>query len=153
MCLKREQAPSTRHFFVAQLIFNAVFEKDVGCINEIAKRIDGAVPDADERDQFANILGDALDDVMDFPLQDLVVYVDDPAIVAIAKALIYIALEPVGKSVSKRKDREKALGIVLSRIGGNKNKPVRETELLEYVEPEWLTGLPETAPTEVNTKE
>lgn len=144
---KRETANTVQNFFVAQLIFNAVFEKDVGAINEIVKRIDGAVPDSESRDEYANLLGDALEDIMDFQSpNELMIYPDDPAIVAIAKVLLWISMESVGKSVTKRKDREKALQMVLSRVGGNKSKPVKEAEILEYTEPEWLKGLP--TPTE-----
>ncbi len=140
---KRETTGDTRTFFLYTLIFNAVFEADVGCINEIVKRIDGAVPDSEERDSYANILGDALEDIMDFPKSEVMtIYPEDPAIVAIAKVLLGISMYPVGKNVGKRKDREKALQIVLTRVGGNKSKPTQEVELLEYTEPDWLKGLP-----------
>lgn len=140
---KRETANTVQNFFIAQLVFNAVFEKDVGAINEIVKRIDGAVPDSENRDEYANLLGDALEDIMDYSSpQELMIYPDDPAIIAIAKVLLWISMESAGKSVSKRKDREKALQMVLSRVGGNKSKPVKETEVLEYTEPDWLKTLP-----------
>ena len=68
----------TKTEVVCTLIYNAVFgsvaearagifNPDIGLMEEIIKRVDGSVPDAKERENFANIIGEALDDVMELP--------------------------------------------------------------------------------------
>lgn len=141
--LLREQAPNTAVFFCCNLIFQSVFEKDIGMINQIAKRVDGAVPDQDERYMFANLLGDAIDDVMmNPPGERNWVHPEDLTIIALAKVVIWIACSAAGGAVNKRKDREKAIELVLERTGGRKSKPTSEQIKLEYVEPDWMKPLP-----------
>lgn len=140
----REKATNARTFFACSVIFNAVFDLDIGCISQIATRIDGTVPLENERDKCANLVGDAIEDVMNYEdMEAMSVSASDIAIIAIAKAMVYIAIQPVGKNTSLKKDREKALDIVLNRIGGRKSEPVREDHVLTYVEPDWMKGLPD----------
>lgn len=140
----REKATNARTFFACSIIFNAVFDLDIGCISQIAIRVDGTVPLENERDKCANLVGDAIEDVMNYEdSASMQVLASDLAIIALAKAMIYIAIQPVGKNTSLKKDREKALDIVLNRIGGRKSEPVKEDHVLTYVEPDWMKGLPD----------
>lgn len=140
----REKATNARTFFACSMIFNAVFDLDIGCINQIAIRIDGTIPLEGERDSCANLIGDAIEDVMSYEnMSDMNVNASDIAVIALAKAMIYIAIQPIGKNISLKKDREKALDIVLNRIGGRKSEPTKEDHVLTYVEPDWMKGLPD----------
>lgn len=140
----REEAPNVRTQFVASLICNAVFEMDVDAIAQIAERIDGGVPEKGHRDGYANILGNALEDVMDCPTgPSQLVYETDPAIIAVAKVLLYVAMRPCGGNPAKKRERAKAIEIVLKRTGGKRLEPVREAVTVDYIEPEWMNSLPE----------
>ena len=142
----REKAANVRSFFGAQLIFNAVFEQDIGAIFQIAERIDGAVPTKEKREMFANLVGDALEDVMDMPISERVnINPEDVTIIAIAKVILYISMQSAGSNVQKRKDRQKAIEMVLKRTGGKRTEPVKEAVKLDYVEPEWMQQLPESS--------
>lgn len=139
----RETARNARHYFAARLICNAVFEQDIDILNEIVKRIDGAVPDKDDRTLFANLLGDAIEDVLDRETADqMSLDPDDPTIIALAKVVVWMAVRSVGNNVQAKKDRHKAASIVLDRTGGKRSEPVRDVVKLDYVEPDWMKGLP-----------
>lgn len=136
----RERAPNAKCYFAAQLIFCAVFETDIGCIQQVVERVDGTIPEEGERDKFANIFGDALDDVLELDnVEQLRIFPQDPCIIAIAKATYSISVCPVGKNVNKKKDRQKAIEMILKRTGGRKSEPTRETKVIEYVDPEWMS--------------
>ena len=139
----REHSRNARAFFGTSLIANAVFDMDIGLIEQIANRIDGTVPEKGERDKFANLIGNAIDDVLDMEkAEQLAVQPDDTTIIAIAKAVIYIATAPVGNNPSKRKERQKAVDLILNRTGGKRIEPVKDAMRLEYVEPDWMNALP-----------
>lgn len=143
MMRMREESENARAYFAASLIYNAVFEKDIQAINQIVWRIDGTAPRTAERKDYANIFGDALDDVLDYDRGDqMKVYPDDLCIVAMAKVVIYIALQPVGFNVAKRKDQQTAIDMVLTRTQGRKTEPTKLLDQAEYVAPEWMR-LPE----------
>lgn len=139
-----DRSYNAKAFWGAMLICNAILpEPDIGLIEEIVKRIDGAVPDKKDRDKAANLVGDALEDVMSYPrAQQISINGDDPTIIAIAKALVYLSSSFVGKNPTKRKDRQKATEIILNRMGGRRSEPVREVVTLEYVDPDWMGSLP-----------
>lgn len=139
----REQALSARQYFAARLICNGVFEQDIDIIAEIVKRIDGTVPDKEDRKLFANLLGDAIEDVLDRQTADqMAIDPDDPTIIAIAKVVVWLSLRSVGANVQQKKDRQKAVNMVLNRTGGKRSAPVKEAVKLDYVEPDWMKGLP-----------
>lgn len=128
--------------FCCTLIVNAIFETDISAIKEIATRIDGTVPSDKERNKFANIVGDAIEDIMEYTDgSQLKIMPDDITIIAIAKAVYYLATKQVGKNAAARKDRQQAIEMILSRTGGRKTEPVHEVTKLEYVEPEWMHAL------------
>lgn len=140
----KDKALRARTYFCASLIYNAIFETDIAAIKEIAQRIDGTIPMENERDKFANIVGDAIEDIMEYQSsEDLRVYPDDIVVIALAKAVYYLATREVGKNAAARKDRQQAIEMILTRVGGRKTEPVRETMTLEYVEPDWMHQLPE----------
>lgn len=139
-----EVAENVKQYTVASMIFNAVFELDVDLIRTIALRIDGTVPAENERTGFANILGDAIDDVLSYPRVDQTKIVPtDPPIIAMAKALTYIATQPAGSNYAKRKERNLAAQMILERTGGRKIEPTRLNLETVYTDPEWLQ-LPES---------
>ena len=130
---------NVKQYTVNSLIFNAVFEWDVDLIRTIALRIDGTVPSENERESYANILGDAIEDVLSYPLNEqLNVHEYDTPVIAMAKALIYVASQPVGGNYAKRKERNLAAQMILERTGGRKVEPTRPQLETVYVEPEWM---------------
>lgn len=139
-----QTASNVRGMWGAGLVFNAVFDRDMGCIKQIAERIDGPVPDRKERDGFANILGDAIEDVLDYPAaEQTTVNQDDLGIIAVAKAVVYVSMMPVGNNVQLKKDRQSAVEMVLKRVGGKRMEPVKQLVMPEYVDPDWMPRLPE----------
>lgn len=135
----REVATNAKQYTVNSMIFNAVAEKDVDLIRTIALRIDGTVPEEDKREGYANIFGDALEDVLEMPLSDqLNIKSYDPPVIAMAKALVYIGTQPCGSNYAKRKERNLAAQMILERCGGRKVQPTRPELTVEYVEPEWM---------------
>lgn len=142
---RRENARNTRHLLAAELVYNAVFNADVGLIDQIAKRIDGQTPTSKERKSYANYLGNALDVVLDLPAEEeyLNLYVDDPAIIALAKACVFVAMRPDNGNFQKRKEKHTAVDIIFNRTGGRKVEPVREALEEKYIDPDWLDVLPE----------
>lgn len=140
----RDKAANVKSYWGATLIFNAVFEKDIGCILQIADRVDGSIPDEKDRERFANIVGNAIDDVMQLTTaEQMTITPNDLAIIAIAKVLVFLSMEPAGKNVQQRKDRQKAIEMVLKRTGGKKTAPVAESTKIHYVDPVWMQSLPQ----------
>lgn len=135
----REIATNAKQYTVASMIFNAVFEQDVDLIRTIALRIDGTVPEESKRAGYANILGDAIEDVLSYEQAvQLQVTPLDPPIIAMAKALVYIGTQPCGSNYAKRKERNLAAQMILERTGGRKVQPTALHVTTEYVEPEWM---------------
>lgn len=135
----REIATNAKQYTVASMIFNAVFETDVDLIRTIALRIDGTVPEESKRDGYANLLGDAIEDVLSYEhaVQLEVTPLDSP-IIAMAKALVYIGTQPCGSNYAKRKERNLAAQMILERTGGRKVQPTMAQIETRYVEPEWM---------------
>lgn len=138
----REHAAGVKAYTVNSMVFNAVFETDVELIRTIALRIDGTVPEEEKREGYANILGNALEDVLSYDRKDLLsVTPDDPAVIAMAKVVVYKATQPVGSNPAARRDRNMAAQMLLERTGGRKVAPVKPLLETTYVEPDWM-GLP-----------
>ena len=135
----RESAQNAKSWTVNSMIFNAVFELDVELIKTIVTRVDGTVPDEGKREGYANLIGDAINDVLesDSPAQ-LKVYPDDPPIIAMAKVLVHVASQPAGGNYTKRKERNLATTMILERTGGRKVEPTKPMIEAKYVEPEWM---------------
>ena len=139
VALGRERSHNARGFLVDCMFFNAVIEKDVDLIKTLATRIDGTVPEEDKRDGFANILGDALEDVLSYEQPQLLsVSSEDSPIIAMAKVLVYVAACPVGNNVQARKSRNLAAQMILERTGGRKTSPTKHQLETVYVQPLWM---------------
>lgn len=139
----RETACDARGYTVNSMIFNAVFEMDVDLIKTIATRVDGTVPDENSRSGYANLLGDAIEDVLSYSSKDMMTVVpSDPPIIAMAKVLVYVATKQAGTNYMARKERNLASQMILERTGGRKVAPTRLALETKYVEPEWM-GLPD----------
>lgn len=135
----REVATNAKQYTVASMIFNAVFEQDVDLIRTIALRIDGTVPEESKRDGYANLLGDAIEDVLSYEQAvQLQVTPGDSPIIAMAKALVFIGTQPCGTNYAKRKERNLAAQMILERTGGRKVQPTMAQIETQYVEPEWM---------------
>lgn len=138
----RTTAPSARTAFVVSTMTNAIFDLDIGLISEIVKRIDGSAPQKGDMDGYSNLFSDALEDVLDYTQTDqMSVFPDDPPIIALAKATVAIALHDPGKNMQARKDRQRAVQMVLDRVEGRRAEPAKPSELPEYRDADWL-GLP-----------
>lgn len=138
----RESAPNAKVYTINGMIFNAVFELDVDLIKTIVMRIDGTVPEEGKREGFANILGDAIEDVLSYDSKEMLKVVpSDPPVIAMAKVLIYVATQPAGNNFAKRKERNLASQMILERTGGRKVQPAKPLLETAYVEPDWM-GLP-----------
>ena len=139
----RVNAPTARTAFVASTICQAIFDLDVGLISEIVKRIDGIAPSKGDMDAFSNIFSDALNDVLEYTRADqMTIYPTDTPIIALAKATVAISVSDPGKNMQARKDRQKAVTMILDRIEGRRSEPAKPVELPEYEEPAWI-GLAE----------
>lgn len=135
----REFATDVKAYTINSMIFNAVFEMDVDLIKTIIRRVDGLVPDEDKRGGYANILGDALEDVLSYTQKDLMqITPDDPVIIALAKVLVYKATNMAGNNQLLRKERNTAAQIILERVGGRKVGPTKLLLETKYVEPDWM---------------
>ena len=142
----RSRALNARGYFVANVIWTAVFDLDISLISEIVKRIDGLAPAKGDKDGYSEIFGDALLDVLDYgQAEQLRVFPDDPAIVALAKATIAIANADAGRNMQARKDRQKAVQMILDRTEGRRSEPAKPVEEKVYEAPAWL-GLGEGEP-------
>lgn len=139
----RVSAPTARTAFVASTICQAIFDLDIGLISEIVKRIDGLAPSKGDMGAFSNIFSDALNDVLEYTSADqMTVYPTDTPIIALAKATVAISVSDPGKNMQARKDRQKAVTMILDRIEGRRSEPAKPVELPEYEEPSWI-GLAE----------
>lgn len=135
----RESAQNAKAYTLAQIIYNAVFEMDVDLIRTIVLRIDGTIPVEDTREDYANIMGDALEDVLSYSkAEQMEIREYDTPLIAMAKALVYIGTQPCGNNYAKRKERNLAAQMILERCGGRKVQPTRLDAQIEYVEPEWM---------------
>lgn len=135
----RESAQNAKAYTLAQIIYNAVFEMDVDLIRTIILRIDGTIPVEDTREGYANIMGDALEDVLSYSkAEQMEIREYDTPLIAMAKALVYIGTQPCGNNYAKRKERNLAAQMILERCGGRKVQPTRLDAQIEYVEPEWM---------------
>lgn len=139
----RVNAPTARTAFVASTICQAIFDLDIGLISEIVKRIDGIAPSKGDMDAFSNIFSDALNDVLEYTRADqMTIYPTDTPIIALAKATVAVSVSDPGRNMQARKDRQKAVTMILDRIEGRRSEPAKPTELPEYEEPAWI-GLAE----------
>lgn len=135
----RETATNARTFFIANLVFSAIFEKDMALIEILATRIDGTVPTSRERDSFANLMGDAIDDVLDMERSEqMEVLPDDPVIIALAKIVFYIATSPTKGNPTLKREKQKAVEMVYARTAGRRTEPVRPLIETKYVRPKWF---------------
>ena len=137
--MERSRSLNARGYFVANTICCAVFDLDIGLIAEIVKRIDGIAPSKGDNHGYSEIFGDALLDVLDYGSQEeLRIFPSDPVIVALAKAAIAVANADVGKNMQARKDRQKAVQMVLDRTEGRRSEPAKPVEETVYEAPAWL---------------
>ena len=135
----RVNAPTARTAFVASTICQAILDLDIGLISEIVKRIDGLAPSKGDMDTYSNIFSDALCDVLEYTSGDqMTIYPTDPPIIALAKATVAISVSDPGKNMQARKDRQKAVSMVLDRVEGRRSEPAKPVELPEYEVPEWI---------------
>lgn len=141
VCRMREVATNARAYTINSMIFNAVFELDVELIKTIGTRIDGTVPEEGKREGYANILGDAIEDVLSYEQSaQLQIVPEDRPIIAMAKVLVHVATQPAGNNMTKRKERNLAAGMILERTGGRKVQPTKPLIETKYVEPDWMLG-------------
>ena len=137
--MERSRSLNARGYFVANTICCAIFDLDIGLIAEIVKRIDGLAPSKGDNHGYSEIFGDALLDVLDYGSQDeLRIFPSDPVIVALAKAAIAVANADVGKNMQARKDRQKAVQMILDRTEGRRSEPTKPVEETVYEAPAWL---------------
>lgn len=136
----RERSGNARTYFVCNMIWSAMFEQDMGIIETIVKRIDGTAPVTGNRDSFANIMGDAIDDVLDMECKEqTVIDRDDPVILALAKVVFHIATQPSNGNPVIKREKQKAIDMVYERTNGRRVEPVRPQLETLYEDPEWLT--------------
>ena len=140
-----EECTSPRDYFLFVLVRDAVMETDIGALEQIIKRVDGAAPSEEDRDLYANIIGDAIEDVMSWPdyYQVATLDITQPTVIVVAQTLYRIAVRPCGKDPQLRRDKAKAMDIIFQRTGGKKTKPVKEDVQLRFTDPDWLQALPE----------
>lgn len=139
----RECANNAKAYTINGMVFNAIFELDVELIKTIVTRVDGTVPEEEKREGCANLLGDAIEDVLSYDDKEMLKVVpSDPPIIAMAKVLVYVSTQPAGNNMARRRERNLAAQIILERTGGRKVKPTKPLLETKYVEPEWM-GLPE----------
>jgi len=137
----REHANNMRAYTVASMVFNAIFEQDIDLIKTIVRRVDGLVPDEDKRGGYANILGDALEDVLSYESKEqMVLTPDDPVIIGIAKVLVYKSTAMVGSNQMLRRERNSAAEMILERVGGRKTGPTKPLLDKQYIKPAWMLG-------------
>lgn len=153
LLMHRENGSSiVKHRWVYSLMFDGIWGMDIDCIEQIVYRIDGTVPGQKSRGEFANILGNAISDVMEFPEADMLqLFPNDPVIIGLAKVVIAISTQEAGSSVAKKKSKIKAVEMVLSRSGGRKTEPTKVQLLEEYTTPDWMHSLPSRADSQTNT--
>ena len=104
------------------------------------KRIDGLVPAEEDRTDYANIFGEALDEVLSYESADLInLHATDPVIIAMAKVIVFKATLLTGSNTQARKDRNKAAQIIFERCGGRKTEATRPLLETSYVEPDGMS--------------
>lgn len=142
---QRENGSSiVKHRWVYTLMFDSIWGMDIDCIEQVIYRIDGTVPSKKERGEFANILGNAIGDVMEYPQSEMLeLYPTDPVIIGMAKVVIAISTQETGTNLAKKKSKIKATEMVLSRAGGRNTEPTKVQLLEEYTSPDWMKSLPE----------
>ena len=139
--LKCERAANAKSYAVASMIRNAVFEQDVELIKTLVTRVDGLVPAEGDREIYANILGDAIEDVLTYTSADMMKVVpEDPPIIAMAKVVVYVATQPAGSNNTRRRERNLAAQMLTERTGGRKVQPAKPLLETKYVEPDWMVG-------------
>lgn len=139
VCKGLETCLNARAYFVATLVTDAIFMQDIDSIKQIVERIDGTVPDEKERGGYANIFGDALEDVLDAGEQEqLTICPDDLVVIALAKAVVFIALSQPGKNFQMRKQKNDAVDMVFKRTGGRKTEPTKPMLETTYEDPDWM---------------
>ena len=137
----RQAASNARTYTINAMIFNAVFELDVELIKTLCLRIDGTVPEEGKRAGYANILGDAIEDILSYEhSSQLQIFPEDKPIIAMAKVLVHVATQPAGSNMTKRRERNLAASMILERTGGRKVEPTKPLIETKYVAPDWLTG-------------
>ena len=137
--LKCEKAANAKSYAVASMIRNAVFEQDIELIRTIVTRVDGIVPAEGDRDTYANLLGDAIEDVLSYTHADMMkVTPDDKPIIAMAKVVVYVATQPAGSNSTRRRERNLAAQMLTERTGGRKVEPAKPLLETKYVEPDWM---------------
>lgn len=133
-----ETATTAKAYWIASLFVDAIFNKNIQAIQQIVTRVDGLVPADSDRESYANILGDAIEDVMSYAdYRDIQVRPDDPCIIGLAKAVYVISLMDTGNNYAKKKDKALAVDMILARTGGRKTEPTKLLQDTKYVEPEW----------------
>lgn len=138
----RETSHNARSCWAATLVTDAIFGMDIGAISQIVSRIDGTVPATKDRNSYANIMGDAIDDVLDYTKAEQVkVRPGDLTIIALAKVVIAISMSDPGNNFSKKKEKQQAIEMVLQRTGGRKSEPTMNLLDTKFVEPAWMKGL------------
>lgn len=111
----------------------------MGLIETIAKRIDGTVPTTSNRDSFANLMGDAIEDVMDMGTEEQrIVRPEDPVIIALAKTVFHIATAQSHGNPMAKREKQKAVEMVYERTNGRRVEPVRPQIETLYTEPAWM---------------
>ena len=142
----RETSNNARSCWVATLVSDAIFNMDIGAISQIVQRLDGTIPTTEDRESYANIMGNAIDDVLDYTKADqLTIFPDDPCIIALAKTVVAISTQDCGNNFSKKKEKQQAIEMILQRTGGRKSEPTRVLLTTNYIEPDWMKGLPDSS--------
>lgn len=135
----RETATNARTYFVANLVFSAILEKDMSLIEILANRIDGTIPTSETRDSFANLMGDAIDDVLDMERHEQMnIMPNDLVIVALAKTVFHIATAPTKGNPILKREKQKAVEMIYGRVAGRRTQPVRPLIETKYVKPAWM---------------
>ena len=134
---------NAKAYFVARTLLDAIINKEIQTIKQIIGRIDGGVPDAQKRKHYANIFGDALEDVLAYPdIEMMALQPEDYVIIAMAKVVVWVSMSDPGNNAQKRKDKQDAIQIILERTGGRKSEPTKQLTTTNYVNPEWMNSLP-----------
>lgn len=138
-----ESATNAKALFVSHLIFDAVFNYDIQSLKQIVARVDGGIPDAQKRKHYANIFGDALEDVLSYTdKRQLKIQPEDLVIIAMAKVCVWVSMSDPGNNAQKRKDKNDAIQMILERTGGRKSEPTKQLMTTNYVNPDWMKELP-----------
>ncbi|MCF0108476.1 MAG: hypothetical protein HUJ59_05730, partial [Bacilli bacterium] len=145
----RETTTSIKQGFLCDLLTDAMFSvkkkiglwPDINLILTIVHRIDGTVPEEETRESYANLFGDALEEVMQLP--------DDkqsnpgfhePILTALAKATIMIARAPA-YNAGERKEKAAAVDLIFNRMEGRKSGPVKAQLEERYISADWRKKL------------